>query len=98
MGTSMLGTSTRETTNFVLDVPNFLLGSEQKLITRNPRTKLITIYVGNNRTQFVIYEKLLCDTTNFLKAPSGLFKESEGVIHLQEESPNVFSPIVDLVV
>jgi hypothetical protein len=66
------------------------------LTYRNLGTELVTIYVGNKPAQFVIHKKLLCDTTDFfLKAFSGSFKESEGVLRLPEESPGVFSLFID---
>jgi hypothetical protein len=52
--------------------------------------------VGKKRTQFVIHKKLLCNTTDFfLKAFGGSFKESEGIMHLQDEHPGAFSLFVN---
>jgi hypothetical protein len=52
--------------------------------------------VGKKPTQFVIHQKLPCDTTDFfLKAFSGSFKESEGIMLLPDEHPGAFSLFVD---
>jgi hypothetical protein len=57
----------------------------------------VTIYVGKDKAEFAIHEKLLCDRVEyFKKAFRGGFKEAaEGVMHLLEEDPDVFEIFVE---
>ncbi|KAH6671063.1 hypothetical protein B0J14DRAFT_640085 [Halenospora varia] len=61
-------------------------------------TEIVTIYVGNERTEFVVHKQLICETADyFSKAFTGAFVERDGVIHLPEERPETFALFVDWV-
>jgi hypothetical protein len=59
--------------------------------------KLITIYVGPKRREFVVHKNLICQTSDFFsKAFTGGFQEAqENSMHLPEDDPNAFSLFID---
>jgi len=69
------------------------------ILSRAMGHEFVKLYVGDERKEFTIHKKLLCDRVDFFaKAFSGGFQEAtNGEMHLLEDDPDTLASLVDFI-